>query len=64
MKNKFKIKVTCKDGVVCVESYGTNEDLLIGLRCIIKSLSTEADIPGMLIMAIVKDAIEEAAYRA
>lgn len=49
MKNKFKIKATCKDDNICVESYGTVSGLLTGLRCITKSLITNGDIPAYLI---------------
>ena len=62
MKNKFKIKATCKDDNICVESRGTVSDLLVGLRCITKSLITEADIPDELIMLTVKHAIKEATH--
>lgn len=62
MKSKFKIKATCKDGVVCVETYGTVSDLLIGFRCITKSLMTHGEIPKELIKLTVKDAIEEAEH--
>ena len=62
MKNKFKIKATCKDDNICVESYDTVSGLLTGLRCITKSLITNGDIPAYLIRATVKSAIEEAEH--
>ena len=62
MKNKFKLKATCKDDIICIETYGTVSDLLTGLRCITKSLITNGDIPVELITTTVKMAIKEAEH--
>lgn len=59
---KFKIKATCKDDMICVETHGTVSFLLTGLRCITKSLITNGDIPAELVRATVKSAIMEAEH--
>lgn len=57
MKSKFKIKATCKDDTIIVETTGTVTDILTGLRCITKSLITKPGIPSELIIKTVSDAI-------
>lgn len=62
MKSKFKIKITREDDTICVETRGTDLEMLVGLRCLTQSLITKSGITSELIMKIVVDAIMEAEH--
>lgn len=61
MKSKFKIKITRKDDTICVETCGTDLEMLVGLRCLSQSLINSGITSGV-IMKIVEDAIMEAEH--